>query len=157
MTTIRVHADAPIAPERILGALTDFTDRRPAYWPNLDPHLFRVHALGDTWAEVTEGAAFAGGIWERGRYDWHTPGVVRLDVTSSNAFAPGGYWEYRIRPNGPGRSHVDLTVHRRPATAKGRLLTLLLALFGRAIFRADLTKTLTILASDHRPAPAPGH
>ncbi len=61
MTTIRVHADAPVPPERILGALTDFTDHRPAYWPNLDPNLFRVHALGDTWAEVTEGAAFAGG------------------------------------------------------------------------------------------------
>ena len=26
-----------------------------------------MHTAGDTWAEVTEGAAFAGGIWERGR------------------------------------------------------------------------------------------
>jgi hypothetical protein len=157
MTTIHVHADAPVPPQRILGALTDFIGRRPAYWPNLDPGLFRVHARGDTWAEVTEGAAFAGGIWERGRYDWSTPGVVRLDVTSSNAFAPGGYGEYHIRPDGPGRSSVDLTVYRRPATAKGRLLTLLLALFGRRIFRADLSKTLKTLASDHGPAPAPGH
>jgi len=54
-----------------------------------------------------------------------------------------------------GRSSVDLTVHRRPASAKGRLLTVLLALFGRRIFGADLAKTLTILASDHGAAPAP--
>jgi hypothetical protein len=155
MTTIHVHADAPVPPGRIAGALTDFTGRRLAYWPNLDPRLFRVHATGDTWAEVTEGAAFAGGIWERGRYDWSTPGVVRLDVTDSNAFQPGGYWEYRIQPDGRGGSHVELTVRRLPRTAKGRLLTLLLALFGRRIFRADLTKSLQLLAAGHGPAPAP--
>jgi hypothetical protein len=54
-------------PGRILAALTDFTDRRLDYWPSLDRRLYQVHATGDTWAEVTEGAAFAGGIWERGR------------------------------------------------------------------------------------------
>ena len=36
-------------------------------------------------------------------------------------------------------------------TAKGRLLTLLLGLFGRRIFRADLAKSLQILAASHKP------
>ena len=67
MTTIHIHAETPVPPGPILAALTDFTDRRLDYWPNLDRRLFQVHAAGDTWAEVTEGAAFAGGIWERGR------------------------------------------------------------------------------------------
>ena len=86
MANVHIHAETPVPPERILAALTDFTDRRFDYWPNLDQRLYQVHATGDTWAEVTEGAAFAGGIWERGRYDWSTPGVVRLEVTDSNAF-----------------------------------------------------------------------
>ena len=154
MANVHIHAEAPVPPGRILAALTDFTDRRLDYWPNLDRRLYRVHATGDSWAEVTEGAAFAGGIWERGCYDWSTPGVVRLEVTDSNAFRPGSYWEYRISPDGRGCSHVELTVHRLPRTAKGRLLTLLLGLFGRRIFRADLAKSLQILAAAHDPARA---
>ena len=154
MANVHIHAETPVPPERILAALTDFTDRRFDYWPNLDQRLYQVHATGDTWAEVTEGAAFAGGIWERGRYDWSTPGVVRLEVTDSNAFRPGSYWEYRISPDGRGGSHVELTVHRLPRTAKGRLLTLLQGLFGRRIVRADLAKSLQILAAAHDPARA---
>ena len=154
MATVHVRADTSVPPERIRTALTDFTDRRPDYWPNLDRSFYQVHAVGDTWAEVTEGAAFAGGIWERSRYDWSSPEVVRLEVTDSNAFRPGSYWEYRISPAGRGGSRVELTVHRLPRTAKGRLLTVLLGLFGRRIFRADLAKTLQILAAGHDPARA---
>jgi hypothetical protein len=148
------HAETPVPPGRILAALTDFTDRRFDYWPNLDRRLFQAHATGDTWAEVTEGAAFAGGTWERGRCDWSTPGVVRLEVTDSNAFQRGSYWEYRVSPDGRGGSHVELTVLRLPCTAKGRLLTLLLGLFGRRIFTADLAKSLQILGAAHDPARA---
>ena len=35
MTTIHIHAETPVPPGPILAALTDFTDRRPDYWPNL--------------------------------------------------------------------------------------------------------------------------
>ena len=41
MTTVHIHAEAPVPPGPILAALTDFTDRRPDYWPNLDRRLFR--------------------------------------------------------------------------------------------------------------------
>ena len=33
MTTIHIHAEAPVPPGPILAALTDFTDRRPDYCP----------------------------------------------------------------------------------------------------------------------------
>jgi hypothetical protein len=152
MATVHVRADAPVPPERIRAALTDFTDHRFAYFPHLDPSRYRVHAAGGTWAEVTEGAAFAGGIWERSGYDWSTPGVIRLQVIDSNAFRPGSSWEYRIRPDGRGGSHVDLTVRRLPRTAKGRLLTALLTVFGRRVFRTDLAKTLALLDGQEQPS-----
>jgi len=154
MATVHVRTDTPVPPERIRAALTDFTGRRPDYWPNLDRSFYQVHATGGTWAEVTEGAAFAGGIWERSRYDWSSPEAVRLEVIDSNAFRPSSTWEYRIRPDGHGGSHVELTVRRLPRTAKGRLLAVLLTVFGRQIYRSDLAKTLSLLDAGYRPARA---
>ena len=53
MATVHVRADTPVPPERIRAALTDFTDRRPDYWPNLDRNRYQVHATGDTCKLVT--------------------------------------------------------------------------------------------------------
>src|SRR6266516_4071660 len=138
MVTIHTHAETTVPADRVVAALTDFTDHRFALFGNLDRRHFQVHQAGDTWAEVTEGASFAGGIWERSRYDWSKPGVVRLDLVDSNAFAPGSYWEYGIHPDSHGHTAVDLTVHRIPRTLKARLLLTLLTLFGKRVFRTDL-------------------
>ncbi len=75
MATIRYSAEGTISPERFIAALTDFTDRRPALWPNLDTKFYRLHERGDTWAEVTEGTDVLGGVWARERYvdDQHRP------------------------------------------------------------------------------------
>ena len=141
MPTIHLTERAAVPPERVIAALTDFTDARPSIWPSLAPDHYAVHQLGDTWADVTEGADFAGGVWERGRYDWSQPGVVRFSVTDSNAFAAGSSWEYRVRPDGAG-SVVDLTVSRRPGTPKGRVLALLFRIVGRRALGADLRRAL---------------
>jgi hypothetical protein len=141
MPTIHVSQSTDLEPDRVVAALTDFSDARPSIWPTLAPKYYEVHARGQDWAEVTEGAEFAGGVWERGRYDWSQPGVVRFDVSSSNAFAAGSSWVYRVRPDGTG-SVVDLIVERRGATAKGRVLALLMRLGGRRAFAADLRKAL---------------
>ena len=133
-------------PERVLAALIDFSADRPRIWPGLDPRFYEVHDLGETSAEVTEGSAFAGGIWERARYDWSEPGAVTITVLDSNAFTPGGSWTYRISPDGAG-TRVDLRVERRGRTAKGRLLAALLHVTGRAVFCGDLRKTLAGLAA----------
>jgi Polyketide cyclase / dehydrase and lipid transport len=133
-------------PERVLAALTDFTADRPRTWPGLDPRYYQVHQLGETSAEVTEGSAFAGGVWECARYERSGPGLVRITVLDSNAFVPGGSWTYRISPAGEG-SRVDLTVKRRGRTVKGRLLAALLHVTGRPVFCGDLRKALTALAA----------
>jgi Polyketide cyclase / dehydrase and lipid transport len=141
MPTIHLTERAAVPPERVIAALTDFTDARPSIWPSLAPDHYEVHELGDGWADVTEGADFAGGVWERGRYDWSQPGIVRFSVTDSNAFAAGSSWEYRVRPDGAG-SVVELTVSRRAATPKGRVLALLLRIGGKRALGADLRRAL---------------
>jgi hypothetical protein len=149
MPTICFSVVTEVAAERFLAALTDFTASRPRWWPNLDPRFYQVHSLGETFADVTEGSSFAGGIWERGVYDWSTPGVVRFDVRESNAFAPGSSWDYRVAAQG-GRTQIDVTVRRRPRTLKARMIGIPLRVFGRRVFRNDLERTLTILQDSTR-------
>lgn len=149
MTTVHTGARTTLPPERVIAALTDFSDARPSIWPSLAPGRYAVHSRGEGWAEVTEGSDFAGGVWERGRYDWSQPGVVRFDVSDSNAFAPGSSWEYRVRPDGSG-SAIDLTVRRTGATAKGRVLAALMRLGGSRVLGADLRKALAGLEAAPR-------
>lgn len=146
MPVIRCTATTPVPPGKVLAALTDFTADRPRIWPSLDQRYYQVHKLGETSAEVTEGSAFAGGVWERARYDWSTSGLVSITVLESNTFAPGGSWTYRVSPAGDG-SRVELTVQRRGRTVKGRLLAALLRLTGRPVFCGDLRKALAALAA----------
>jgi hypothetical protein len=146
MTAIIFAVESPLPPAAIRDALTDFSARRTELRPNLDPRFYQVHDCGETWADVTEGSAFLRGVWERDRYDWSQPDLVRITVCESNAFAPGSSWEYRIEPNAGGGSRIEVTVRRIGKGAKGRVLALLLRPFGRRIFRADLEKTLTLLS-----------
>jgi hypothetical protein len=151
MPTIRFTTVTDVPASAFVAALTDFGPSRPKTWPNIDPTRYIVHELGATTADVTEGASFAGGIWERGTYDWSEPGIVRFTVSDSNAFAPGSYWEYFVdREN--GRTRIDVTVRRRPKTLKARLLSVMLAGFGRRVFRKDLDRTLTIIGN-HTESP----
>jgi len=147
MGRAHVRAHAAVPPERFVAALVDFGPGRNEIWGNSDPRHLAVHDRGDTWAEVTEGSAAGGGVWQRLRYDWSAPGVVTLEVLDSNAFGPGSGWTYRVDPDGSGGSDVDLTIVRVPTTAKGRLLDVLLTLGGSWYFARDLRRSLRRLES----------
>lgn len=151
MVDIQVRRDTPLSPEQIIAALTDFSGRRLKIFANLDEKYFTVHQTGGTHAEVTEGSAYAGGVWERARYDRSTPGTVTLTVIESNTFAPSSSWHYQVTPRPGGGSQAELTVHRVPRTAKARLLAAAMTLFGRRIFAADQDKTLNALATAAEP------
>ncbi len=140
MGHLKVSADGNLPPQRFIDALTDFGPDRSRWWGNSSESRFQVHERSDTWAEVTEGAV-SGGVWQRLRYDWSTPGRVTLDVLESNAFGPGSSWTYDVS-GGTDRCHVVLTVVRRPHTLRGRLLDPLLQLVGSTYFRRDLLATL---------------
>jgi hypothetical protein len=49
MPTVRFRITSDLRPDRILGALTGFSDRRSTLWPNIDHAHFRVHGQGLFW------------------------------------------------------------------------------------------------------------
>ncbi|MGH2724144.1 MAG: SRPBCC family protein [Actinomycetota bacterium] len=155
MLEITFTMDTPVPSERILAAATDFSERRPERWADIDPNVYRVHGAGDTWAEVTEGERTLGGIWARERYDWSTPGVVRAEVQDSNVFGTGSSWELRAAPREVGGSTVHWTTHRVDKGFKGRFLVLMMRLAGRQELRKRLRRTLDALeAPDPEAGPS---
>lgn len=141
MGKLTVSAEGAIAPQRFVDALVDFGPGRSRVWGNSSESLLEVHARGDTWAEVTEGSSAAGGIWQRYRYDWSTPGHVALEVLDGNAWGRGSSWTYDVTET-PTGCRVQLTIVRNPTTTKGRVLEPFLRLVGPMYFRRDLRRTL---------------
>lgn len=57
MARLAFTIQSPRTPAEVQAALTDFSADRPSLWPAIDPDVYRVHDVGDDWAEVTEGSA----------------------------------------------------------------------------------------------------
>ena len=140
MAIIRFRVLTDMAPQAVLEALIDFSDRRPDLYRNIDRSHFRVHAQGPGWADVTEGNVLA---WERNRYEWDAAvGTVTVKTTESDSWAVGSRWEYRLRPTPTGGTQVDVTVVRNARTLRGKLIALGLPLMGARVLRADLENVL---------------
>jgi hypothetical protein len=142
MVEVRFEVETPLPPERVLSAATDFSERRPEIWSGIDPKRYRVHALAESTAEVTEGGREFGGIWARERYDWSNPDKVIAQVLDSNVFRSGSRWELRVRLTPAGGTRVVWTSLRQPNGLKGRLVVLALRIAGRRHLRGYLQKTL---------------
>src|SRR6266508_553412 len=119
MAKLSYGVDSKLGPDPILRATVDFSERRPEIWPNISRQFYRVHELGDCWADVTEGSK--GGTWARERYEWPNPGTVRATVQDSNIFQPGGTWELRALPKEDGGTRIDVLYHRQARGLKGQL------------------------------------
>ena len=141
MATVHFELSTALAPPLVLKALTDFSDRRPDLYRNIDHAHFRVHDRGQSWAEVTEGNVLA---WERNRYDWDEgAGTVMVKTIESNSWAPGSRWEYRLQPVAGGGTKIDVTIARIPRTLRGRLIAMAIPLGGKRLLRSDLQNVLS--------------
>jgi len=121
VVSVQVTVDSSLPPEEVLEAVRDFSDRRAKVWPMVQSKHLEVHETGDTFAEVTEGTFVAGRFWERNRYDWSEPGLVRATVIDSNVLKPGSAWEVGARPRNGG-STVEMSVNREfQPGLKGRI------------------------------------
>jgi hypothetical protein len=70
MPKFSFQLDVRDPPAKVIGAMVDFSERRPEIWPNLTARLYRVHELDARTADVTEGTALPGvDIWERVTYE----------------------------------------------------------------------------------------
>lgn len=143
MAQIHFRLETKLAPEAVLGVLTDFGPRRAAIWPNIDDQHFRVHDQGDGWADVTEGNSIAGGVWEREKYSWDAlGGHVAVETIDSNTWGPGSRWDYKLTPTTRGGTEIEVTVERHGKGWKGRLIELGLLVAGTRALRSQMEKAL---------------
>lgn len=138
MARIEFEVDSPLPPATVLANLTDFSERRTKLWPAIDPSVYRVHEVGDDWAEVTEGSDVFGGVWARERYDWSVPGVVTATLQDSNFWHPGGTWQLRAAPREGGGSRLHVIRDRRAKRPLAMLMEGVLKVVGRRQLAHDL-------------------
>ncbi len=100
------------SPAQVMEAMTDFTVRRLEIWKKtLDPKVYEVRKLGDTWAVAREGSPRVP-FWVVVHYDWSDPRRIRWTEVESN-HGDAGAGSMRIEPGDQGGSlvHVEWTTH----------------------------------------------
>ncbi|MEO8510039.1 MAG: hypothetical protein ABI534_02235 [Chloroflexota bacterium] len=131
-TSYQIRVDMP--PEPVIDALVDFWPDRARIWRETShPAVYRLHRLGETDADVTEGVPFS---WSREHYDWSTPGVVMLTQLDSNV-AQNGTIRYQIRPDGAG-SLITCDRRREFFGRRGRVAGTFMVLLGRSVLIRQL-------------------
>ena len=130
MAHVELDIDTPLSSKRVIGALTDFSERRPEIWPGLHPSLYEVRSLGDTWAEVKEGSRLAVmTVWAIEHYDWSVPDTVTWTVKESNFCAPGSSVSAHVVPR-VGGSRIHITWSRTGVGLRGRMMVRMIKLSG---------------------------
>jgi len=127
---IHLHRTTTLTPEQFIAGLTDFGPGRSKLFGNSADEYLRVHYLGQSQADVTEGS---GGTWERLHYDWSDPHHVVLTTTDSNIWggASGHTYNFTRRPD--GLTDIDVVVVRDGKNLKGWVLSFVLRTIGKRI------------------------
>ena len=144
MARVDVSIDTKLAPEAVIAALTDFSDRRPDIWPGLARSKYKVYSVGENSAEVQEGNEKPD-MWARELYDWSEPGVVKWTVKESNFCTPGSRVIATISPAAGGGSHIEIDWERHPTTFSARLMLPMIVVTKGAPVKASIKKALTRL------------
>jgi hypothetical protein len=127
MPKVEFDIETTVPAQRVLEALTDFSERRPDIWPGIDPSQYEVYSVEETQADVKEGSKMPGAtIWAREHYDWSTPGTVRWTVRESNFSAPGSYVSATVTPRDDGGSRIHVTWDRTGTSFVGRVAVALI-------------------------------
>ena len=117
---IHFYQTTTLTPEQFVAGLTDFGPGRSKLFGNSADQYLKVHHLGPSQADVTEGSV---GIWERLYYDWSHSNRVDLTTTDSNVWgrASGHSYSFSRQPN--GTTDIDVVIVREGKNLKGRVLT----------------------------------
>ena len=139
MSTIHLHQTTTATPEQFVAGLTDFGPGRSKLFPNSADEDLKVHSQGPDYADVTEGS---GGVWERLRYDWSDPNHVVLTTTDSNVWGGASGYRYTLTRQPNGTTDIDVVVVREGKTFKGRMLGIVLGIFGKRVLGKALGVTV---------------
>src|SRR5215469_7687702 len=127
---IHFHQTTTATAGEYIAGLTDFGPGRAKLFSNSADEYLRVHHLGRSEADVTEGS---GGIWERLHYDWSNPNHVVLTTTDSNAWGGSSGHTYNFTREPNGKTDIDVVVVREGKNLKGRLLGFVLRTVGKSV------------------------
>lgn len=140
--------DCPIPPTEVFRAMTDFSEKRTRYFPNLSRAGFKVLELTENSARVEEGT---GPFVTEEHYRWTAPNRIWSVVERSNVFVPGGLTDIHIDERSDGGTHVTFHIERQFRTSGlGGLLRLSLAMNGRGYFRKPYTRMLRNVIHESR-------
>jgi len=139
MSTIHLRQTTTSTPEQFVAGLTDFGPGRAKLFGNSTDEYLKVHRQGPKEADVTEGS---NGIWERLHYDWSDPNRVVMTTTDSNLWSSSSGHTYTFTRRRDGMTELDAVVVRDGKNIKGRLLGLVLGIFGKRVLGKELAKTV---------------
>ena len=130
MPTIHFRLTTRLTPEQYVAGLTDFGPGRSQVFGNSADEYLKVHQLGHSEADVTEGS---GGIWECLHYDWSDPNHVVLTTTDSNLWGGASGHTYTFTRHHNGTTDIDVAIVREGKNLKGWILGFVLGTIGRRV------------------------
>jgi hypothetical protein len=142
MSTIHLHQTTTLTPEQYIAGLTDFGPGRSKLFANSADDYLKLHSLGRSQADVTEGS---GGIWERLHYDWSDPSHVVLATTDSNVWGGASGHTYTFTRQHNGTTDIDLVVVREGKNLKGHLLGFVLGTIGQGVLERAFQNSVTAI------------
>jgi hypothetical protein len=151
MSTIHFHQTTTSTPEQYVAGLTDFGPGRSKLFGNSADEYLKVHHLGQSEADVTEGS---GGIWERLHYNWSDSNRVVLTTTDSNVWgcASGHTYTFTRQPN--GTTDVDVVVVREGKNLKGWVLGFVVGTIGRRVLEKAFENSVKAIEARNSTARA---
>ncbi len=147
MSIITLSQHTTATPEQFVAGLTDFGPGRAELFPNSSDEFLKVHSRSEGFADVTEGS---GGIWERLHYDWSDLGHVVLTTVDSNVWGGRSGHTYTFTRQVDGTTIVHAEVVREGKNLRGRLLGVVLGLFGRKVLGGALARTVKAIETGVR-------
>jgi hypothetical protein len=149
MPTIHLKQTTTSTPEQFVAGLTDFGPGREELFGNSADDYLKVHDQGPGEADVTEGSS---GVGERLHYDWSDPTHVEMTTTDSNVWGGHSGHTYTLTRQPDGTTEVDAVVVREGKNLKGRMLGLVLGIFGKRVLGKELGKTVKAIEARNNGA-----
>jgi hypothetical protein len=144
---IHFRRTTTLTPEQFIDGLTDFGPGRSKLSSNRADEYLKVHYVGRSEADVTEGSLR---IWERLYYDWSDPNCVVVTTTDSNVWdvASGRTYTFMRQPN--GKTEIHLTFERDGKNFKGWVLGLVLRTIGRRVLEKAFEESVQAIEARKR-------
>jgi hypothetical protein len=139
VSTIHFTQSTTLTPDQYIAGLTDFGPGRSKVFSNSADDYLKVHNLGPTDADVTEGS---GRVWERLHYDWSNRDRVVLETTDSNTWGGASGYTYTFTRSPNGTTDVNAVIVRQGKNAKGRFLALVLGSVGKGVLKKSFVHSV---------------